>query len=331
MLYRNLFCLFLLLLTIGASAQHNRQKPLPVIFDSDIGPDYDDAGAITILHALADKGEAKILATIACNKYEGIAGILNVFNTYFGRPNIPIGVPKGDAVKLRDRQHWTDTLLAKYPHKMRSNSEAADAVTLYRQILAKAPDHSITIISVGFLTNLANLLNSPADNLSSLNGLQLVQKKVKQLVSMAGGFVPGKPYREFNIIKDAKSAQIAFSNWPTPVIFCGFEIGARVKAGIPLIQNPKLKGPTKDVFRISIPQAKQDSLGRMSWDEITVLTAIQGFEPFYTLKPGKIKIADDGLNTWDDKAVGQFYMVQAEPTASIQAVIEQLISYQPKK
>src|SRR5437879_5149211 len=73
-----------------------------IIFDSDMGPDYDDVGAITILHALADKGEAKILATMASTKYEGVAGVLNVFNTYFNRPDIPVGVPKGDALELRD-------------------------------------------------------------------------------------------------------------------------------------------------------------------------------------------------------------------------------------
>src|SRR6185437_2250268 len=85
-------------------------KPVRLIFDSDMGPDYDDVGAIALLHALADKGEVKILATMASTKYEGVAGVLNVFNTYFNRPDIPIGVPKGYALELRDFQHWTDTL-----------------------------------------------------------------------------------------------------------------------------------------------------------------------------------------------------------------------------
>src|SRR5258708_38368904 len=88
-------------------------KPVPVIFDSDMGPDYDDAGAITLLHAFADNGEAKILATIASTKYEGVAAVLNVFNTYFNKPGIPVAVPKGKALALKDFQHWTDTLIAK--------------------------------------------------------------------------------------------------------------------------------------------------------------------------------------------------------------------------
>src|SRR5579864_6561772 len=111
----------LLLFLFLTAVCFGQQKPVNIIFDSDMGPDYDDVGAIAILHALADKGEANILATVASTKYEGVAGVLNLFNTYFNRPDIPVAVPKGAALELRDWQHWTDTLLAKYPHKIRSN------------------------------------------------------------------------------------------------------------------------------------------------------------------------------------------------------------------
>ena len=42
-------------------------------------------------------------------------------------------------------------------------------------------------------------------------------------------------------------------------------------------------------FRISIPKAKEDSLGRMSWDETAVLVAIKGYSQYYTLTPRKNK------------------------------------------
>src|ERR1700730_828181 len=89
-------------------------KPVSIIFDSDMGPDYDDVGAIALLHAFADQGKVRILATIASTKYINVGPVLSVFNTYFKRPGIPIGVPKGDALELRDWQHWSDTLVAKY-------------------------------------------------------------------------------------------------------------------------------------------------------------------------------------------------------------------------
>src|ERR1700742_1567485 len=155
----------LIVLTLGllvtAAAVHAQDKPLPVIFDTDMGPDYDDVGAITILHAFADSGKINILATMASTRYEGVAAVINVFNTWFHRPNIPIGVPKGWAVGQKDWQHWTDTVIQKYPHTIRENAQAENAVTLYRRILAKQPDRSVVVITTGFLTNLSNLLQTP--------------------------------------------------------------------------------------------------------------------------------------------------------------------------
>ncbi|CAL1518462.1 nucleoside hydrolase [Chitinophaga sp. MM2321] len=313
---------------MSGCAEKTDDKKTSIIFDSDIGPDYDDVGAIAILHVLEDMGETKILATVASNKYEGIAGILDVFNTYFKRPDIPIGVPKGAGVTLPDNQHWTDTLLAKYPHKIQRNDDVPDAVSIYRSVLAKEPDHSVTIVTVGFLTNLANLLNSPGDDISPLTGKELIEKKVKLLVSMAGKFPEGK---EFNVFKDAAASVIALENWPTKVIYSGFEIGEKIKTGLPITQNNSIQNsPVKDGFSISIPQSPEDSAGRMSWDETAVLVAVRGYEPYYTLKEGKIKVAEDGSNTWDENGKGQFYLVEKESPQKVQEIINQLMMQQPK-
>jgi inosine-uridine nucleoside N-ribohydrolase/lysophospholipase L1-like esterase len=299
----------------------------PVIFDSDMGPDYDDVGAITLLHAFADSGKIKILATMASDKYEGVAAVLDLFNTYFNRPEIPIGVPKGDAVDQRDWQHWTDTILAKYPHTIVRNSEAADAVTLYRKILAGQKDHSVVIITVGFLTNLSGLLRSGPDSNSSLNGEELVSRKVKELVSMAGGFPAG---HEFNVHRDSKASQYVFGHWPGNVIFSGFEIGKKIKCGLPLVHNTAIrKSPVQDVFRISIPMAAEDSAGRMSWDETAVLVGSGGVQPYYKLQAGRIRVAEDGSNTWDSSGKGQSYLVESVPPIVVRDVIDRLIMHQP--
>jgi inosine-uridine nucleoside N-ribohydrolase len=324
----NIVLLFLCLFTVTATyAQKVQPKAINIIFDSDMGPDYDDVGAIAILHALADRGEAKILATVASTKYEGVAGVLNLFNTYFKRPNIPIGVPKGNALELRDPQHWTDTLLAKYPHKIKTNDEVPDAVQLYRKVLASQPDHSVTIVTIGFLTNLSNLLNSEADQYSALDGKQLIKKKVKLLVCMAGKFPSGY---EFNVMKDASASQNVYDNWNTQVILSGFEIGDKILAGLPLINNEAIKNsPVKDAFSISIPKAKEDSAGRKSWDETAVLVAIKGYSKFYTLHPGRIKVADDGKNTWDENGKGQAYLVEKIDHREVQKLINELMMHPP--
>lgn len=323
---RKLVFAFLLFFSTSLIAQ--KKNPPSIIFDTDIGPDYDDVGAITILHVLADRSEAKILATVASNKYEGIAAVLNVFNTYFNRPDIPIGVPKGKALDLKDSQHWTDSILQKYPHSIKYNSQVPEAVEVYRKVLSAQPDHSVTIVTVGFFTNLANLLKSTGDRFSKLSGKELVKRKVKLLVSMGGWFPSGT---EFNISKDATSSKEALEQWPTKVIFSGFEIGKNIKTGLPLIHNKKIhNSPVKDVFRIAIPQNVQDSVGRMSWDETAVLVAVKGYSPFFTLCPGKIELKNDGSNSWIKGNLGQFYLIEKEDPAKIAAVINDLMMTQPK-
>jgi len=182
----------------------NLSAPVSVIFDTDMGPDYDDAGALAMLHAMADSNECRILATVASNKHPRIAAVLNVFNTYFGRPEIPVGVPVGNAADMGAPQKWDSLITATYPHKLKSNDQAEDALKLYRRILAAEPDSSVTIVTVGFLTNMANLLASNGDELSPLDGASLIRKKVKRLVCMAGNFDdPAETFKEFNVVKDA--------------------------------------------------------------------------------------------------------------------------------
>lgn len=323
---RLLMLCFCMLLFANVHAQH--KKVPAIIFDTDMGPDYDDVGAIALLHAFADSGKANILATIASTKYEGVAAVLNVLNTYFKKPQIPIGVPKDSAVTQKDWQHWTDTLIANYPHTIKNNNEVPDAVQLYRKILAAQPDNSVTIITVGFLTNISNLLRSRADSFSSLNGVALVKRKVAQLVSMAGKFPAGM---EFNIEEDAAAAKYAFEHFQKPILFSGFEIGQQIKTGLPLIGNNAIQAsPVKDVFRICIPMAKEDSAGRMSWDQTAVLVAIAGYRPFYTVKQGKIQIRNDGSNTWNSNGKHQYYLAENKPAADVQRLIDTLMMHQPK-
>ncbi|MEO6229247.1 MAG: nucleoside hydrolase [Ferruginibacter sp.] len=315
----------LVLMSVLIYAQSSEAKP--VIFDSDMGPDYDDVGAITMLHAFADSGYVNILATVASTNYEGVASVFSVFNTYFNRPEIPIGVPGANGLSLRDWQHWTDTIRAHYPHSIKNNIEAYDAVALYRKILARQKDTSVTIITVGFFTNLSNLLKSGPDEYSLQTGAELVQQKVKLLVSMAGGFPSGK---EFNIKMDAASSQYVFTHWKTPVIFSGFEIGRDIKTGLPLINNQGINiSPVRDVFQLCIPMDKNDSEGRMSWDETAVLVAVKGYQQFYTLQKGHIEVAADGSNIWNDAGEGQAYLIEKISPKNVQQIINEAIMHQP--
>ena len=326
-LYKIVFCLCLLMGSTSLIAQKN--KPVVIIFDSDMGPDYDDVGAITLLHAFADSGYVKILATVASTKYEGVAAVFNVFNTYFRRPDLPIGVPKDKALELKDWQHWTDTLISRYPHKIKTNDQVPDATEVYRKILSAQPNKRVTIVTTGFLTNLYNLMNSEPDKYSKLSGKELIRQKVKQLVCMAGRFPSGS---EFNVNRDAPASQLVFNNWPTPVLLSGFEIGMKIKTGLPLVKNESIKNsPVKDVFRICIPMSAEDSAGRMSWDETAVLVAAKGYKPWYKIEKGKMVVANDGSNCWVNNPAIHSRLVEEESPKVVQGIINTTMMHQPTK
>ena len=47
-------------------------QPVNLILDTDLGPDYDDVGAMALMHALADSGQVNILAVVSSNKDEHV-------------------------------------------------------------------------------------------------------------------------------------------------------------------------------------------------------------------------------------------------------------------
>lgn len=310
-------------------SQTGSRLPKTLILDTDIGPDYDDVGAMAVMHALADKGEVRPLAVISSNKNEYVVPTIDLLNTYFGRPELATGAPKGDAAPTYGAtQKWPEMLVEKYPHNIKKTADAADAVTVYRKILAKQPDQSVTIVTVGFLTNLANLLDSKPDEHSQLSGLNLVRKKVSGLVSMAGRFPAG---REYNVYADSLASQKVFTEWPTEIIFSGFEIGQEIRTGVRVIANERLKSPVKDAYQLAMSKSEGDANGRQSWDQTAVLVGVRGVQPYFGLKRGKI-IIKDGNNTWQDDAMGPHaYLTPSMPTPQLTALIEGLMMWEGKK
>lgn len=321
------FLITLICISCSNQPQATIAKPVKIIFDSDLGPDYDDVGALAFLHAMADSGKAEILATLSSNKHELVAPSIEVINTYFGRPDLPLGAPKSSGVDMNSSSHWADTLIERYPHRVRSTGDVPDAVQVYRRVLNSQPDSSVTVVTVGFLTNLSNLLKSQADDISPLNGKELVARKVKQLVSMAGRFPAGK---EFNVFLDSTASVFVFSNWPGKIIFTGWEIGSEIFTGLRLIHSDIKNSPVKDVFRICISMSEEDKNGRMSWDETAVLIGVYGTQGFFDTVRGKILVNPDGSNTWENDPEGsQVYVTWKMTAGDMGRFIEDRMMHQP--
>ena len=199
-------------------------------------------------------------------------------------------------------------------------------MTLYRQLLASEPDNSVVLVSVGFLTNLADLLESSSDEISSLSGRELIAKKVKLWVAMAGQFPSG---REWNVFQDTGASRRALADWPTPILFSGFEIGEPIQTG-PGLRAVAASSPVRRSYELF-----NGLTNRSSWDQTAVLAAIKGLDGelasvWGLSKPGRIEIHADGSNQWIDAADGrQNYLVAKAPPQDVARIIEALMVEPP--
>jgi inosine-uridine nucleoside N-ribohydrolase len=195
--------------------------------------------------------------------------------------------------------------------------------------LSAQPDKSVTVVSVGFFSNLAALLNSGGDKYSTLTGTALVEKKVKHLVSMAAGIdKTGNSAYEFNVFVDAAASKKVFTEWPTPIILSGFEIGEKILTGIPLIHNAAIQNsPVKDAFAVALAK-DSNTVGRNSWDETAVLVAVRGLLPWFGSRKLNFEIKEDGKNVLipGEKFT---YLTFKETPEEIAKVIEDLMMHQP--
>ena len=298
---------------------------LKIILDTDIGPDCDDTGALAVLHALANSGEAEILGVTHCTSNPYGAGCIDAINRFYKRPSIPVGTLSASG--FLDEQKWytyNKFVTEKYDNSFRTAS-APDATTTLRQLLAKQPDGSVVFVAIGPLVNLANLLTSEPDEISELSGVELVRAKVLRLVSMAGRFAredSGELNVEWNVEMDIVSAKVVCDTWPTPVIFCPFEVGVNVVTGKLLMQTADDTNPVKKSYDLYT-----NGNGRSSWDLVTVLFAVRGDWGMWALSPrGRVAIDDAGHSLFTPDTAGMHsYVVNIAPIPSIESYIDDLL------
>ena len=297
--------LLAIVLAAGACAQ-----AVPVIFDTDMGNDVDDALALAMLHALESRGECRLIGVTVTKDNPWAPVFVDLVDTFYGRGNIPVGMVKGgvtpEASKMiqepAERRRADGTLV--YPRRLGSGAEAVEAVALLRRLLAAQKDGSVVIVQVGFSTNLARLLDAPED-------VDLVRRKVKLLSVMAGNFVEPKP--EFNVQKDTASARKLFERWPGEMVVSGFEIGAAMKFPAARIERDfawAADHPVVEAYRnyMKMPYDRQ------TWDLTAVLYAVRPWGGYFDLSErGKIANDDTGRTTFRKDAAGkQRYLVLTE-------------------
>ncbi len=338
-----LSCFFAVLLLISVAASADQpQRSVPLIFDTDIGNDCDDVLAMGVIHSLQTRGECELLAVTITKDQALAAPFTDAVNTFYGRGDIPIGVCRCGVTpeqgKFNVLAAQQDGGVDRYPHDLRDGKDALDAVDLLRKTLSAQADGSVVIVQVGFSTNLAGLLNSSGDEHSPWNGLELVAKKVRLLSIMAGAFKQivgdqGKLYdhREYNVIKDIPAAKKIVADWPTPIVWSGFEIGKNLTyphESILLDYHYVRHHPLAEAYTLYIPPPHD----RPTWDLTSVLYAVRPERSYFDLSPpGRVTVADDGLTTFAESPTGRdrYLILREEQKGRASEALVQLSSQPP--
>jgi len=307
-------------------------NPARILMDTDLQSDCDDAAALAMLHHYADLEQCEILGVGVCTTVPYAAQCARAINTFYGRPNLPVGKIRLGPGELEPNQNpYTEIIARAYLTPQALEDPVPEAATLYRELLAAQPDGSVTVVAIGFLRNLRFLLESGPDASSALGGLELVGQKVRELVCMGGRFDP--PARdEFNWHEDERSstARAMFRDWPTPITVTDCALGLEVITGPRLLTETPPEHILRSIYALWF--GADSSLRRPSWDQTAVLYAVEGLGPWFgSSEDGEIAIGEDGVSRWAAQPKrGHRYLTLAQPEEVVAGAIEDLMVQPPR-
>lgn len=284
------------------------------ILGTDWWTDCDDVVALRLLARAHKNEEIKLLGIIlnGCMEYS-VASLEGFLNTEKVN-DIQIGIDL-KATDFGGNPPY-QRRLSQYAKKYQNNTEAEDAVKLYRSILSKS-DQPVELIEIGYPQVLTALLQSESDDICKLNGIELVKNKVSKIWMMAGKW-DKNPDKENNFARNARSrkaANILCDICPIPITFLGWEVGATVITGDNLDKNDPLYRALCDHGSLN---------GRSSWDPMLCHLAIIGNEQKagYSVVKGKasvdaatgensFSVCDDSLHSYVVKQKDDVYYANA--------------------
>jgi PKD repeat protein len=235
--------------------------PKKIIYETDMCLDADDVGGLAMLHGLANNDEVDLLAVCFNEVHPSAAAAIDAINTWYGRGDIPVGIYKKDLPEP-DLSFYLDAL-TDFPHDLDQES-APSAVEVYRNVLSKQPDNSVTIVSVGFIVNLYDLL---------IEEPELIAQKVAELVIMGGPGGGG-----FNLARHntGSATQYLLANWPTPIVFSG--AGTGILTGRGLEDTPQ-ENPIREAYYQFF---NSNFCDRHSWDQMAILYGVRGVSDYFS-------------------------------------------------
>jgi inosine-uridine nucleoside N-ribohydrolase len=313
-------------LTLASPPRADAAGGTPLIIDSDLFSNADDVAALATAFALQIKGEDQVIAitlntrtdrpSVAVNTWKCAAAIAQFYNS----ASVPIGADMPDnGTQVGSPDFITPCAALASP----STPQPTSAVSVLRQALVDQPNGSVAIAEIGYQENLANLLNSPADPISPLTGVQLIAQKVKELVVMGGGY-PSYP-GENNLVGNPTAAADVAANWPTKVVYSGIEVGNAVFAGSSMDSAQPLSSPVRAAFDAYAGPGNGFSL----YDPTAVYHAVRPGDALLTeVGPGQNVVNGSGGNAFTLGGGDQYYLSLTN-AGSLDSTLESLFDVLP--
>lgn len=273
------------------------EVPRHIIMDTDMGPDCDDAGALAVLIKLLKDRGLTLDGVVNCTANPRSNGVIKAILAFCGSEGTRVGQTDRKDL-LPDNSAYAGPVAEKYlgPEPDLTAEKAED---MYVDLLARAENDSVIIVSTGMLNNISALVDRyPV----------LLKDKVHCLVAMAGAFPEG---REYNVYTDAAAAQNVFARFPAPIVCSGFEVGKDIRTGYKTAPKNAAENPIYDCYRLhTAGSAIAGDCTRESWDLTAVQFAVEGESDCYRLSHRMaITVDGQGKNTVKPDGHGdRFYL-----------------------
>jgi hypothetical protein len=297
-----------------------------IIVDTDLSRWWDDATAVGVANVLDQQRKVRLLGIVSDVPNRVAVAALDAIDTGYGHANLPLGAVAGSDADTFEHG-YTDTVVARLPHSVDDSTQVPSAVTLYRRLLARQPDHSVTIVSLGGYSNLAGLLASKRGGGSPLDGRALIARKVARLVVEDGFFPTGGPaFTNQKIDLPAATAVVQGDAWPTPIAWVDGTTGVATKVGGSLCTTVPADHPMRVVYE-ALFQCNPPGDG--DWDAPTLLYAVGDLPAAFTElgQGGAAVINDEGGLSWEPTSSRRHDVyVHVADQPALNARLEQLIA-----
>ena len=280
--------------------QQKKAQPIQMILDSDFGSSTDDLFALMMLHHYIDDGLVDLKGIIVDREGDKNAGIVDIFNNYYGHPDIPVGLERNGVKNPRcfipyngicDLMDAQGNPLFK---RTLDTKKLPDGYKLYRRLLSKAEDNSIVIVAIGFATTLSQLFESGGDEYSNLSGLELFKQKVKAVYIQSGRFEAGDSLSGYNMRAASKQSAIFYSKLPEKVdlIMSPSNIGDKMNY-LPQDVVADLSYTDWNPIKAVYTNYTCDT-GQRMWDTNCLVQAVLGDNAYHLSPRGWVTFIDKG-------------------------------------